>query len=344
MKTVNRTRIVFAAFFVMLFITHNGNAQNYRNPQAYIEDFERNELFVKESLIEYTTAVITISPDYRTQATLERIFKKLENINTILLRNDKGLMGDTDLRDAFIRMNAKTVSLLRNKILILNDYSSQSTLDYQQILKNLNFKETEISSYYKGLIDYENSKRDFALKYAVVIKGDIKTKNAFEANANQNIIFYKMNVLDEKLSLLLKERNLENVKECFKYMDMIGKECLQKTELYKNDFKDASLNNANIGLVTFMLKQKEVLLPLYTSYVKKYDEFQKIKADKTITDAQYNTEVKLYNNAKNVFFDTLYNVQLSKKEIVDAWYITNSKFLKNNTDFANLQDKLTNLD
>jgi hypothetical protein len=343
-KTANRNQIVFAAFFVMLFITQNGNAQNYRNPQAYIEDFERNELFVKESLIEYTTAVITISPDYRTKATLERIFKKLENVNTILLRNDIGLMGDTDLRDAFIRMNAKTVSLLRNKILILNDYSEQSILDYPQILKNLSFKENEISSYYKGLIDYENSKRDFALKYAVVIIGDIKTKNAFESNANQNIIFYKMNVLDEKLTVLLKERDLENVKECFKYIDIIGTECLKKTDQYKNDFKDASLNNANIGLVTFMLKQKETLLPAYSNYVKKYDEFQKIKADKTISDAQYNTEVKLYNNAKNLFFDTLYNVQLSKKEMVDSWYVTNSKFLINNTDFANQQDKLTNLD
>ncbi len=344
MKTTNKNTIVFVTFICLLFLNiDNGNAQNYRNPKAYINDFERNEDFVKESLIEYSKAVINISPDYRTQSTLDRIFTKLENANTILLRNDKGLMGDIDLRDAFIQLNAKTISLLRNKVLILNDYSVQSALDYPQILKNFDYKEKEITNYYKGIITYEKSKREFALKYGITLK-EVKEKNAFESNAYQNLIFYRMNVLDDKLTILLKEKNIEKVKECFGYLESVGRECFKKTEESRSDFKDVSLNNANIDLITFMLRQKEMLLPAYTNYVIASDELQKAKENKDISDGQYNAEVRRYNAFKNFFFDTLYNIQLSKKEMLDSWYITNSKFLKNNTEFENLRDKLTGVD
>lgn len=343
MKKVTKNASVFVTLLCVC-LTTIGNAQNYRNPKAYIEDFQRNEDFLKESLIEYTSAVINSAADYRTQSTLDRIFKKLESVNTILLRNDKGMMGDVTLRDAFIRMNSRTITLLRNKVLILNDYSAQAALDYPQLLKNFSNKEKELSGYYKGLIDYENEKREFAAKYAVIIKEEIKTKNAFESNAYQNIIFYKMNVLDEKLTQLLKEKNIEKVKECFSYMQSVGMECTQKTDEYRDDFKDTSLNNANVNLINFMVKQKEILQTPYINYVMAANELEKVKADKTISDSAYNAEVRLYNMHKNNFFDTLYEVQVRKKEMVDAWYKTNSRWIKNNTEFENLKDKLTNVD
>lgn len=332
--------------FLCVFLLNISNtlAQNYRSPKAYIDDFARNEDFLKESLVEYTAAVINISPENRANSTLERIFKKLENVNTILLRNDKGIMGDVVLRDAFIKMNTRTISLLKNKVLILNDYSAQSLLDYPQILKNFSYKEKELVNYYKGLIDYENEKREFAQKYNIVIKEEIKTKNAFESNAYQNLVFYRMNVMDDKLSLLLKERNLENVKQCFAFMQTVATECIQKTESYKGDFKDTSLNDANLVLINFIMKQKDLLLEPYSNYVFASAELDKAKADKNISDADYNATVRRFNTTKNTFFDLLYNIQLRKKEMLDRWYITNSKWIKNNTEFEDLKNKITNVD
>ena len=45
-----------------------------------------------------------------------------------------------------------------------------------------------------------------------------------------------------------------------------------------------------------------------------------------------------------LFFDTLYSVQTSKSNLIDTWYVTNGTFLKNNTEFENKFEKLTNLD
>lgn len=333
------------SFLGIFFLTiGKSQAQNYRSPKAYIDDFERNEHFLRESLIEYTAAVINISPDNRANSTLERIFKKLENVNTILLRNDKGVMGDVVLRDAFIRMNTRTIALLRNKVLILNDYAEQSALDYPQILKNFNYKEKELTAYYKGLIEYQNEKKEFAQKYNISIREEIKTKNAFESNAYQNLIFYKMNVLDDKLTAVLKGKDIEKAKEAFVYLQNIGKECLSKTESFKNDFKDNSLNNANVDYTNFLMKQQETLLTPYANYATAALALEKAKADKNISDANYNAVVRDFNNSKNLFFDLQYKVQLRKKEMLDRWYITNSKWIKNNTEFEGLKEKLTNVD
>jgi len=197
LKTLKTKQIVYVAFCIILFFnSNNTKAQNYRNPKAYIYDFVKNETFVKESLTEYSYSIVNISTDGRIQNTLDRIYLKLENINTILLKNDKGVNGDLELRDAFIKLNVKTISLLKNKSLVLNDYSYQSSLDYVDILKNFAFKENEITDYYRGLISYENNKKLFALKYKINLINNPSKKNMFEYNAYQNIIYYEMNVLD----------------------------------------------------------------------------------------------------------------------------------------------------
>ena len=349
MKTIVRKSIVFVVFQCLLLCAANGNAQNYRNPKAYISDFGRNELCVNETLAEYSAAIVNSDADIRLKSTLERIYSKLEGVNTILLKNDKGIQGDTELRDAFIKLNSKTIALLKNKSLILNDYAAQSALDYPAILRNFAVKENEMTNYYKGLIAYENSKREFALKYGINLRNTTATKNVFEYNAYQNLIFYKMNVLDDKLMALLKERNVNKVTECFNYIATVGAEGYKKTELYKSDFRDASLNNANIEFIAYMLKQKEELLTPYINYVKAAEDFQKTKAkfekdNNSMSLESYNAEVRNYNKLKNFFFDTLYNIQLSKKKVLDSWYITNSAFLKNNTEFEDLHEKYTNLD
>lgn len=320
-------------------------AQNYRNPKAYINDFVKNEIFAKESLAEYSASIVNISSDTRVQATLDKIYSKLENINTILIKNDKGVFGDTELRDAFIQLNTKTISLLRNKSLILNDYAFQSALDYSDIFKNFVYKENEITDYYKGIIAYENTKRHFALKYKINLKSNAVKKNIFEYNAYQNIIYYEMNVLDEKLMTLLKEKNIEKVNECMRYITKVAEEGYRKTDSYRNDFKDTSLNNANFEYITFIVKQKETLLPFYFDYINLYESLQVAKkASNSISLEEYNLTVRKYNNAKNIFFDTLYTVQNNKSELIKAWTLTNGTFLKNNSEFENKFQSLTNLD
>lgn len=349
MKTLKRKPIVVATFVILFFVSNTSIAQNYRNPKAYINDFVKNEVFAKEALAEYSSSIMNVSSDLRIQATLDKIYNKLENINVILMKNDKGVFGDTELRDSFIYLNAKTVSLLRSKSLILNDYTVQSALDYADIFKNFAYKENEITDYYKSIIAYENNKRLFGLKYKINLKNNAVKKNIFEYNAYQNIIYYEMNVLDEKLMALLKDKNIEKVNECMKYITKVGEEGYRKTDSYKNDFKDTSLNNANIEFITFILKQKETLLPFYSDYIKTFEILQLAKSKmekdrKSISLDDYNLAVRNYNNAKNSFFDTQYTIQNSKNELLKAWTITNGAFLKNNTDFENKLDKVTNVD
>jgi hypothetical protein len=116
LSTTNLKSVYYGLLFLgFLFSYQTGTSQNYRNAKAYITDFGRNELFVKESLMEYSTSIIDASPDDRVQTTLERIYKKLEDVNENLTKNDRGVYGDTDLRDAFIKLNNKTITLLKNK-------------------------------------------------------------------------------------------------------------------------------------------------------------------------------------------------------------------------------------
>lgn len=331
-----------------LFSFQITTGQNYRNAKAYITDFGRNELFVKESLMEYSTAIIDASPDDRIQTTLERIYKKLEDVNENLIKNDKGVYGDTDLRDAFIKLNNKTITLLKNKSLKLNDYQVQCNLDYSEIFKNFAYKESEIAKYYSEILKYESAKKDFGLKYKINIR-NFNKRNVFEYNAYQNLIFYKLNILDDKLVQLFKYKKVEDVLECVNFISNVTLESLTKTDLFKDDFTDTSLNDANIELVNFFVKQNEKLVPLYQNYILAHEDFQKIKAKffeagDTIKVEDYNNEVRRYNKIKNEFFDALQENQIMKSELLKRWYVTNSLFLKNNIEFENLYEKFSNLD
>lgn len=329
-----------------IFTTLTAKSQNYRNPKAYISDFGKSELYVKEALMEYSKSIIDASPDERIQSTMERIYIKLENINENLLKNDNGINGDVGLRDAFIKLNNKTIVLLKNKALKLNDYAVQSNLDYDDIFHNFSFKEKEITNYYSDIINYESFKKEFGLKYNLLIR-NYNLKNVFEYNAYQNLIFYKLNVLDDKLIALLNLKNIEKVDECLIYMDKISKESTYKTTELKDDFEDDSLNNINIELITFFQNQNETLKPLYTEYVKNYFAFQKDKNTISETEdlkkiEEYNEKIKNFNKSKNDFFDALYKNQKEKKDLIDKWYKTNSLFLKNNIVFEDIYENFVN--
>ena len=343
-------RFSFRKIILSLFILYFGysSAQNYRNAKAYIMDFGKNELFVKESLMEYSISIIDASPQERIESTLERIYVKLEDINETLLRNDRGVFGDLDLRNSFMRLNSKTITLLKNKSLKLNDYSVQSNLDYSEIFKNFAYKESEIAKYYAEILAYESTKKDFGLKYNILIRAFDRT-NVFEYDAYQNLIFYKLNILDVKLMDLLKGKDVTKVTECMNFITSVGEESFTKTEQMKDDFKDTSLNDVNKELITFILKQKEDVIAYYEEYVKVDAAFQKVKLEfveknDIVSVEQYNVEVRKFNEAKNNFYDNLYKVQLNKKALLDKWYFTNSDFLKRNVEFDNLYEKYSNVD
>ncbi|WP_297516338.1 hypothetical protein [Flavobacterium sp.] len=334
--------------FLLCFCSSLLLGQHYRNAKAYINDFGKNELFVKESLMEYSKSIIDFTPDSRISATMERIYNKLEDINENLLRNDIGIDGDVALRDAFIQMNTKTIELLKNKSLKLNDYAQQSGLDYAAIFNNFAYKEHQIAIYYKDILAYETAKKAFGLKHRIHIRSFNK-RNVFEYNAYLNLIFYKINVLDDKLMALLKYRSPNQVQECMTFMSGVLQESLLKTDLFKNDYEDQSLIEANVEFIHFIKIQNETLLPLFQQYVTVYEDFQKIKKNflennSPIKVEDYNAEVRRFNEIKNTFFDTLYSIQVKKSEMVNRWYVTNSQFLRNNIEFEDLYEKFTNND
>lgn len=331
-----------ALVFVFCFLS-NIYAQNYRNAKAYISDFGKNELFVKEALMEYSRSIIDADPENRVESELEQIYIKLQNINDNLLKNDIGINGDVGLRDEFIKLNNRTIFLLKNKTLKLNDYAIQSNSTYDEILKNFSTKDIEIAKYYADIIVYENYKKEFGLKYNLIIR-NYSGKNVFEYDAYQNLIFYKLNVLDDKLMKLFYLKDVDKLNECLVYMNSIINESIYKTTLMKNDFTDKSLNDVNIELIAFFQKQNTSLKNLYSVYYALSDELQKAKnmvaEDQDLIQIEaYNDLVKKYNFAKNSFFDALFENQVSKKELVDRWYQTNSLFLKNNIVFEDIFEK-----
>jgi hypothetical protein len=325
------------AIFIILFSYDSGYSQNYRTATAYINDFTKNEIFVKKSLLEYSLAIIEDSPDDRKQTTLERIFTKLEKINTILLRNDRGFEGDTDLRDAFIHLNNKTIALLKNNSLDLNDYDVQSALDYVDIFRNFAYKELEIAKYYEEIAKYEYKVAEFGLKYKIAIT-TIKKNNVFEYHAYHSLIFYKLNVLDDRLIALLKENDSAAVKKCMDYIVEVGRESLQQTELLRRNFADTSLNDANIEVIKFIMQQKDTVIPFYEQYLKTSSDFQAIKTKfnsnlSDISAEEYNVHVRHYNAIKNNYYKISDENRLKKIILLNKWQTTNSDFLRRNIDF-----------
>ena len=132
-------------------------------------------------------------------------------------------------------------------------------------------------------------------------------------------------------------------------MTNLAEESLIKTDIYKNDFTDTSLNDINIEFINFMIRQNDTLLPLYQQYITVNEDFQKFKSkfleeNNSIKVEDYNKEVQRYNDTKNKFFNTLTENQIAKAELLKRWYTTNSNFLKNNIKFEDLYEKFSNVD
>ena len=127
------------------------HSQDYRYINAYMDDFGKNEMYVKKSLMDYSVTIVESQLASRSNATAGKVIEKLETINNNLITNNKGFENNTSLRDSFIKMNQKTIESLLNGSLILNDYDYQSTLSLAEIGVNLNQKEKDLASYYEEI-------------------------------------------------------------------------------------------------------------------------------------------------------------------------------------------------
>ena len=319
-------------------------AQDYRYINAYMDDFGKNEMFVKKSLMDYSVSIIESQTYTRSKATSGKIVDKLVNMNLIMKNTNKGFEKNTLLRDSFIKMNEKTIECLKNGSLILDDYDYQSTLSFVEINANMSQKDKDMVSYYQALKNYDTSKRAFGTQYNVSFKGNVG-KNILEYNANQNILFYKINVIDQKLSALVKAKDKAGFAECFNNIDALHKKAITKTNLYRDNYKDNSMNDANVKYSNFICRQKVKLTTLFNDFV---DEYTMLLVLKNSTKPQtpdvvaaYNQQVKTYNAKKNLFYAVSDAMQVTKKMLYNSWFVTNSKFLQNNSEFENIHDKYT---
>ena len=333
---------LIVSFFLFIGLIPTMHSQNYRSIDAYIEDFGKNELFVKKTFMDYTATIVESQLYSRTKTTVTRIVEKLEKINTILKNTDKGYEGNTSLRDSFIKMNEKTIQCLNNGTLILTDYDSQSSLSLPEIGENLNKKESDLLAYFQALKQYDNDKKYFASCYRMHFKGG-KGKNILEYNAKQNILFYKLNVIDEKLSTVITAKDKKGFADCMNMIELMNQEVMTKTSEYYGYFKDNSLNAANVEYSKFIAGQNAKLTNLFSEYVDEYNKVQTLKASLQTTlgesVAAYNDAVASCNTKKNLFYAVFNDIQSEKKGLYDNWFAVNSAFLKNNGEFANIYDK-----
>ncbi len=334
------TKVCFLLF--VGFLPTMSQSQNYRTIEAYLEDFGKNEMFVKKALMDYTVTIVESQLDSRSKVTSTRIIEKIENLNNMLKRTDKGFQGNTSLRDAFIKLNERTVQSLANGSLILTDYDVQSSLSLPEIGQNLSKKETAMMNYYQELKNYENDKKYFGSCFRFHFKG-LVGKNILEYNAQQNMVFYKLNVMDEKLNKVIKAMDKKGFADCMNMIAVMHQETMLKTAQYNNYFRDNSLNEANIQYATFIKDQQTKLGNLFNEYVAEYEALQALKNSKAPETAQsvaaYNETVRSYNAKKNKFYAVYDNVQDTKKTMYDNWFLVNADFLKRNGDFEDIHTK-----
>lgn len=148
--------------------------------------------------------------------------------------------------------------------------------------------------------------------------------------------------MDEKLTSVVAAKDKKGFSDCMDMITLLHQEIINKTSEYKNEFKDNSLNDANIEYANFIAGQNEKLGSLFNEYVNQYNTLQELKKSQPETPeaiATYNNAVREYNNKKNSFYTVYNTLQLNKDKMYNEWLVTNSTFLKNNGQFDSIYDK-----
>ena len=332
MKSYTKTIILIVILLPSLLFS-----QQYRNINAYMDDFDRNETFLKRTLNDFSASLANNNLDKRTEATSLRITSKLKRINLILANNDKGFEGNTHLRDSFIEMSNKTIECLNNGSLTLDDYAEMSKLSIKEIKDKLNFKENNLKEYYSKVLKYENAKKEFSELFNIEIKY-ITDNKILEYNAKENFAFYKVNVADEKFINAVNENNFEEASMSLEFLKTLCNETTQEVNSFAENITDKSLNNANLTMIKKIEEINSTLFSYYIQFNKMSKILVTIKNDVTtnpgsVTSEEYNGFIKNYNAVKDIYSNAYQNIQNDKKNLIDKWQISNSSFLKRNIKF-----------
>jgi len=328
---MNANTTLTCCFLLLLSVQPRLQSQNFRNAEAYLSDFGKNERYITESLVAYSSSLINGEKESRTHATVQTIYKKLQNINAIVTRNDKGFEGDTSLRDTFLKMNHATLVLLDDNTLKLDDYEAQRHLSFDEIFNDFDLRKRNIINYYSLIVDYTNAKRRFSRRNDVKQDRYFSNRDIFEYNSHQSLIFFKINVLDAKLSDLLSTTDEASVTKCIAYLDQISEESLVQIDDYTKVNVDQSLNLATQALIHFVQQRNELILPLYKDYVASLSNFSntdKASASDDVREKLGELEKQL-NVAKTKLDEQLALAQTKKKALVDKWIETERSLLQN---------------
>lgn len=322
---------------LLLFQATFSFSQNYRSADAYISDFGRNETFINSALMEYSKSIAYIDPDKRVQRALEELLIKLDKLNVILNNHDRGFKKDDRLRESLLKVSKSVIAYLNNEDNIVKDYKEQSLLSLDEITANFEIKDNNNEVLYSDFRAYEETKKSFGEKHSVVIKNTTGV-NIYEYNTNQNMIFYKLNVLDEKLMNALTAMDLDLIVACNKEIVKTCIEAQKKTAIFRDYFFDRSLNNASILMADFYLHQDKELIPAAVDFITFAAYFKNTKCkfeekDGSVSVAEYNADVKRYNELKTKFYTTLNSINMNKNFLINSWVVTNSDFLKKNINF-----------
>jgi len=343
-KKINLLYVFLLFISSTISYSQEENSNEYRTLKAYIDDFAKNELYIKKSLIEYSNTIIENQLESRSVSTSKKIIEKLKNINSIIRQNDKGFEKNTLLRDSFIKMNEKTIECLNNGSLIMNDYVLLSQLSVSEINTTLSKREVALKSYFEELRQFEKSKKEFGRMNNIKIKS-LTGENVLEYNAYQNVLFFKINVLDEKINASIININDNDFKESINALDNAYLDVISKTTLYKSNFVDASLNNENLTYSYFIHSQKKKIIPVFNDFSTAFILLQKLKKTTNNLSQEsieaYNVAVKSYNLKKNALFDILDVHQKNKKIMYNKWLVVNRTFLKNNVKFTDIYEGYT---
>ena len=312
-------------------------SQQYRNINAYMDDFSRNETFLKKTLNDFAVSIANNNLEIRSSTTSLRIISKLKRINLILTKNDKGFEGNTHLRDSFIEMSSKTIECMTNGSLTLDDYVELSKLSLNEIKDKLNFKENNLKEYYAKVLKYENAKKEFSDLFNVEIKY-ITDNNILEYNAKENFAYYKVNVADEKFINAVNNNNFEEANLSLEYLKTVCSETSQQVSSIAENITDKTLNTANLAMIQKMELNDTTLFSYFTQFNKISISIENIKKDvsndpESVSAEEYNRFVTNYNAIKTIYSRAYQNIQEDKKILLDKWQITNSSFLKRNVQF-----------
>ena len=337
---MNKIKPTFFSYFIskinlsylLLLLCFNCFSQDYRNKEAYIDDFIKNEYHLNEKFSEYIIALKDNHIDSRISTTVNTILLKLNNLNSILTKNDKGWNNDVELRNTLIELNRLTIELIKNDTFNLTNYQEMSLLPVEQILSSFDDKEKKIQEYYKALYNYQETKIRFCKKHNISLKQEVKKDNVLEYLSTEGLLFYQVGVMDAKLIVDIKRGQLADCEKTFMHLKQVCQKSIVKNNLLLKDLKDTSLQKITDHYIRSIETINTSLFNDFKKFSEKQEELKKgkelYKLTK-ITSEQYSVYVKSYNEAKNKYVASLDLSQKNKVSLLEDWYKSNSMYMTN---------------